>query len=106
MKIIVTIPPGDKPSPETIVDELCTNEVLCILRGKAYLYDVAWDKLQLALTLKIPREVICGDVVQFYDPDIGTMIKARITSWAKQCTVDSEGKLSYDQTLTLEREVL
>ena len=106
MKILVTIPPGDKPSPDTIVDELCTTEELCILRGKAYLYDVAWDKLVLSLTLKIPREFICGDIIQFYDPDAGDLVKGRVTSWNNQCSVDAQGLLSYDQTVSVEREVL
>ncbi len=105
-KLIVLQGVPHNPSPETIVDELCTTQRLCEERGRAYLYDVAWDKLVLSLTLKIPKEFTCGDVVQFYDPDVGNMVKGRVTSWNNQCSVNAQGLLSYDQSVSVEREVL
>ncbi len=106
MKILISIPPGNNSSPNTIVDELCSTENLGILRGKVYLYDVAWDKMILKLVLSTARELVCGDIIQFYDPNINNMIKGRVVSWTNECSINSEGLLSYNQSIFIEREIL
>jgi hypothetical protein len=106
MKVTVTRGSGDNPSPDVLINNLCVTEAIGIEKGKAYLYDEGFDKLMYSMQVKIPRDFICGDIIEFYDPDYGTIIRGRIIGWSNSCVVDDDGSVDYQQIINVETEVL
>ncbi len=106
MKVIVSRGVGDNASPDIIVDPLCTIQHIGINRGKTFLYDQGFDKLLYSIEFKIPREFICGDIIDFYDPDYGLEVRGRIIDWAQSCSAQNDGSMSYSQTLIVEKSVV
>jgi hypothetical protein len=106
MKVIVTRAAGDNPSPDVLINNLCVTEAIAIEKGKTYLYDVGFDKLMYGLQIKLPQNFICGDVIEFYDPDYGSIIRGRVIGWGNNCTVDEDGAVEYSQQVNIETEIV
>lgn len=106
MKVIVTRASGDNPSPDILVNNLCVTEVVAIEKGKAYLYDLGFDKLMYTLQIKLPQNFVCGDIIEFYDPDYGNIIRGRVVGWSNICTVDNNGSVEYYQQVNIETEIV
>lgn len=106
MRIIVSRGLGDNPSPDVLVDSLLFSEAVATEKGKAYLYDNGFDQLDYTLHTKIPRDIKCGDILQFFDPDYGNEIKGRVVSWSNSCEMDNQGNLSFSQTIEINTYIL
>ncbi len=106
MKVIVSRASGDNPSPDVLVDVLCTEENIAVLKGKAYLYDNGFDTLILQLELKIPEMFVCGDIVEFFDTDYGVSTKGRITNWKNTCMCNSDGTNIFSQQIIIEKKIV
>ncbi len=103
MKVEVIRGSGGKPSPDVLVDVLCTQQNIGVLKGKTYLYDIGFDVLLLELELKEIRNIICGDIIEFYDPDYGVVIKGRIISWSNRASISDNGETEIRQTMTVKK---
>lgn len=106
MKVIVTRGSGDNPSPDALVDVLCTTEQIGTLKGQAYLYDEGFDKFIIDLTVKIPRDIVCGDILEYFDPDYGTIHRGRIVGWNNACSAEDDGSITFTQTINVEKSIL
>ncbi len=102
MKVIVSRGSGDNPAPDVIVDELCSTEMLGIKRGQTFLYDEGFDRLNFSLTVKIPNVFLCGDIIEFYDPDFGNTYRGKITGFSNNASKDSSGVTEFSQSLEVD----
>jgi len=102
MKVIVSRGAGDNPAPDTIVDSLCTTDILGIKRGQAYLYDEGFDRLVFNITVKIPKILLCGDIIEFYDPDYGKTYRGKLTATSYSARANDDGTIEFSQDLTID----
>jgi len=78
MRIIVTRGAGDKLAPETLIDPLCTTVGIGTEKGKAYIYDVGYNKRMYELTFPYQGPIYPTNLVAVHDNTLGESFVARV----------------------------
>ncbi len=97
--------PADKPCPDIIEDEMCTNEQSARQRGRNFLDTYGFDKEFYELETPLRTLPLPGAVVSVRDGSRGSDFLAKLTGWRVETSLDGAvlcSRVTYD----LERSLL
>lgn len=70
MRILVIRPPGDKLSPESVINSIVTQQNVGVELGKSYIYDSATYS-EYNINMPYRGELYPGNKVSIYDETLG-----------------------------------
>jgi len=102
LRVLVSRGAADRLAPETIIDSLCTEQIVGVERGKAYLYDEGYHKREYVLELPYRRAMYPADTVTIHDGSVGESFVGRVTAHEIRIT-QTDGIVAVESTVTVER---
>ena len=106
MRVTVTRGAGDKRAPEIIIDPLCIRQNVATERGKAYLYDVGFDKKEYTLTTPYRQAIYPGLEIGVHDSTLGESFVALVVSHTIEMTMNESGGVEIYSILIVERSMV
>lgn len=102
MRVLVSRGAADNLAPETLVDPLCTTQVVGVEKGKAYLYDEGYHKREYIIELPYRKAIYPSQTMTVHDGAVGESFVGRVAAHGINIT-QVDGAMSVDSTITVER---